>query len=73
MNSKKQFRVLLVGIAVMFLIGVAVATAHNKVVVIPLMSDCSAVPTVTSAGGRVWLLRWRQIRYCSCWTNLQVG
>jgi len=31
--------------------------AQNKVVVIPLGSDCSAIQTVTSADGRVWMDR----------------
>ena len=41
----------------MLLMGIAVAAAQNKVVVIPLMSDCSEVPTVSSAGGQVWMDR----------------
>ena len=57
MKPKKQIRVLLHVIAVMFLTGIGVATAQERVVVIPLMSDCSEVATVTSAGGQVWMDR----------------
>ena len=31
--------------------------AQNKMVVIPLISDCNAIQTVTSAAGRVWMDR----------------
>ncbi len=35
-----------------------ISPAQNKVVVIPLLSDCSdEIPTVTSASGRVWMDR----------------
>ena len=39
MKTKKRLGLILVGIAAIFLICIPVATAQNRVVVIPLMSD----------------------------------
>jgi len=52
-----KFKVLIVSVFFICSLLIGICLAQNKVVVIPLMSDCNPIQTVTSADGRVWMDR----------------
>jgi len=53
-----KFKVLIISVLFVCSLLIGISLAHNKVVVVPLFSDCSEeITTVTSANGRVWMDR----------------
>lgn len=52
-----KFKVFIVFLFFVCCLLLDVSLAQNRAVIIPLGSDCSAVKTVTSAAGRVWMDR----------------
>ena len=53
-----KYRLIILSLFFVFSLLTGISFAQNKVVVIPLLSDSgNAIPTVTSANGRVWMDR----------------